>query len=69
MQKKKKKISVQQLFGHMKSDNRILYKQPNTSTSLLFPEEQNFFIIWTLTSDIGIRICMVTFKLIKSTNY
>jgi hypothetical protein len=41
----KKKISVEQLSGHMKSDKRISYKQPNTSTLRLFPEEQNFIII------------------------
>jgi len=45
MYAKKKKNSVQQLSGHMKSDNRISYKQPNTSTAHLFPEEQIFFII------------------------
>ena len=65
----KKKISVEQHSSHMKNDNRISYKQPNTSILHLFPEEQNFIIIWTLTAHIGICISMVTFKLIKSTNY
>jgi len=35
----RKKNSVEQLSSHMKSDNRISYKQPNTSTLHLFPEE------------------------------
>lgn len=59
------KFNVEQLSIHTKSNNTISYKQPNTSILHLFSEEQNFIIIWILTSHIGICISMVTFKLIK----